>query len=65
MLLRIEEDNFFNYMKKVQLPTTQQNECNHHQNSMIIPAENVQVSLIIIMVFHLVIHYVQFHYEES
>ena len=44
MLLRIE-DNFFNYMKKVQLPTTQQNECNRHQNGMIILAENVQVSL--------------------
>ena len=65
MLLRIEEDNFFNYMKKVQLPTTQQNECNRHQNGMIIPAENVQVSLIIIMVFHLVNYYVQFNYEES
>ena len=45
VLLRIEEDNFFNYMKKVQLPTTQQNECNRHQNGMIIPAENVRVSL--------------------
>ena len=39
----IEEDNFFNYMKKVQLPTTQRDECNRHQNGMLIPAEKVQV----------------------
>ena len=45
VLLRIEEDNFFNYMKKVQLPTTQRDECNRHQNGMLIPAEKVQVSL--------------------
>ena len=45
VLLRIEEDNFFNYMKKVHLPTTQRDECNRHQNGMLIPAEKVQVSL--------------------
>lgn len=44
VLLRIEEDNFFNYMKKVHLPTTQRDECNRHQNGMLIPAEKVQVS---------------------
>ena len=44
VLLRVEKDNFFNYMKKVQLPTTQRDECNHHQNGMLIPAEKVQVS---------------------
>lgn len=44
ILLRIEEDNFFTYKKKCQLPTIDKSEGARHQRGMNIPASKVEVS---------------------
>ena len=44
MLLRIEEDNFFNYNRKMQLPNTSRDSFHRHDKGMNIPVETVTVS---------------------
>ena len=43
VLFHIEEDNFFNYRKKCQLPLTNSKDGIRHERAMAIPAEGVQV----------------------
>ena len=44
VLLRIEEDNFFNYNRKMQLPNTSRDSFHRHDKGMNIPVETVTVS---------------------
>ena len=44
ILLRIEEDNFFTYKKKCQLPSIDKRECARHQRGMTIPASKVKAN---------------------
>ena len=43
VLFRIEEDNFFNYKKKCQLPVTSNGESSRHQSAMKISTDKVKV----------------------
>lgn len=43
VLFAIEEDNFFNYKRKCQLPVVNRDETIRHQNGLKIPIEKVEV----------------------
>ena len=43
VLFRIEEDNFFNYKRKCQLPIVASAEGQRHHRAMAIPVEKVEV----------------------
>ena len=43
VLFSIEEDNFFNYQKKGQLPLVNRSDATRHQNGMNIPSERIEV----------------------
>ncbi len=58
VLFRIEEDNFFNYRRKSQLPC--QREGTRHQLAMAIPAEKIEVSLSPVHYRSVLIEYIMF-----